>query len=58
MKYDSAKAILTTFGATVFVMNTILYFALRDVAKWHGAVQAGLAIIGAGCLVIALLKKD
>jgi hypothetical protein len=58
MRYDSAKAVLTTFGTVLFIVNSVLYVALHDVAKWHGAVQAGLALLGASCLVVALLRKD
>lgn len=58
MRYDSAKAILTTFGGVLFVSNTILYLALHSVAKWHGAAQAGLAFIGAICLITAFFLKE
>lgn len=49
------KGILIGFGASTFVLNTILYFALRDEAKLHGAIQAGMAIFGAMCLLFAIL---
>jgi hypothetical protein len=58
MKLVSPKAALITFGGTLFVSNTILYLALHNVAKWHGAAQATLAIIGAVCLAVALLLKE
>jgi hypothetical protein len=58
MKLESPKVALTTFGGTLFVSNTILYLALHSVAKWHGAAQAGLAIIGGVCLAVALLMKE
>jgi hypothetical protein len=58
MKLVGPKAGLVTFGGTLFVSNTILYLALHNVAKWHGAAQAGLATIGAICLAIALLMKE
>jgi hypothetical protein len=58
MKLESPRAFLTTLGGTLFVSNTILFIALHNVAKWHGAAQAGLAIIGAICLAVALLMKE
>ena len=58
MRYNSTKALLTTFGGTLFVSNTILYLALHNYSKWHGAAQAGLAIFGGVCLAIAFFLKD
>ena len=58
MRYNSTKALLTTFGGTLFVSNTILYLALHSVAKWHGAAQAVLAVIGGICLLVAVSLKD
>jgi hypothetical protein len=55
---NSPKALLTTFGGVLFVSNTFLYLTLHNYAKWHGAAQAGLAFIGAVCLIIAFFLKD
>lgn len=51
---SATKRFLITCGATLGILNTIFYFNLRDVAKFHGYIQLGLAVLGFVMLVIGI----
>ena len=53
-----SRTFLLGFGGTSFVTNTCLYFALHNNgARYRGAVQAGLAILGGLCFLIGLMMR-
>jgi hypothetical protein len=52
------KRSLMGLGIALVALNSPLYFALHDIAMWHGAIQLALVAIGAVCLVISLWMHD